>query len=413
MLDNIGLAFASLRANKMRALLTMLGIIIGIGTVIAIETVGNSLTGSISSMSEFGATNITVSLTQKESDDSSSGQGEVRVRMFMPAQPEESDLISEEMIGEYRQAFPDKIDYILLTNTVGQATAPSAADSSETLTVSVLGANDEYQEGSSIQMLYGRWLDNEKDGDRKVCVASDRFVEEALGMPAQEAVGQSVTLTIGGRPYQFYIEGVYEYEEETATTGSSDTPVTELYLPMETARGLTGSGQGYQSFTVVASSGTDTSAFLDTTGEYFASFYTRNDAWTVEATSMESLIETLTDMLSTVSLAISAIAAISLLVGGIGVMNIMLVSVSERTREIGTRKALGAPAKAIRVQFIVEAMGLAMGAAGAGALGYAARPSLGVVLLAVGFSMLIGVFLGYSPAGKAAKLDPIEALRYE
>ena len=79
MLDNIGLAFASLRANKMRALLTMLGIIIGIGAVIAIETVGNSLTGSISSnMSEFGATNITVSLTQKESDDSSSGQGEVR-----------------------------------------------------------------------------------------------------------------------------------------------------------------------------------------------------------------------------------------------------------------------------------------------------------------------------------------------
>ena len=114
------------------------------------------------------------------------------------------------------------------------------------------------------------------------------------------------------------------------------------------------------------------------------------------------------------------------MVGGIGVMNIMLVSVSECTREIGTRKALGAAGKAIRVQFIVEAMvicliggllgvavGLALGTAGAGALGYAARPCLGVVLLAVGFSMLIGVFFGYYPAGKAAKLDPIEALQYE
>ena len=120
------------------------------------------------------------------------------------------------------------------------------------------------------------------------------------------------------------------------------------------------------------------------------------------------------------------IAALSLLVGGIGVMNIMMVSVTERTREIGTRKALGAPASAIRMQFITESvilcliggfigivLGLALGTVLSNVVGYAAKPSIAAILIAVGFSMAIGVFFGYYPANKAAKLDPIEALRYE
>lgn len=155
-------------------------------------------------------------------------------------------------------------------------------------------------------------------------------------------------------------------------------------------------------------------------------WYGSNESFEINAMSMESVIESMTEMLSTVSLAIAAIAGISLLVGGIGVMNIMLVSITERTREIGTRKALGAANGSIRLQFIMEAvvicliggaigilLGIGIAAAATSLMGYAVSPSVPGILLSVSFSVFIGVFFGYYPANKAAKMNPIEALRYE
>ena len=337
------------------------------------------------------------------------------------------------MINDFTAAFPTQVHHIELTQQVGSGTTAKYGDPTTTITATVSGINHAAlaARNDDSQILYGRWLDDDRDAGRKVACVSEKFVEQAIGGSAQDAIGKAVTLTINQNLYTFYIQGVYKYTEDSYSSmygGSDDDSIqTDFYIPLDVAKAIAGAGAGYQSITVVANGGAvNVTDFVNTVGDFFASYYTRNDSWTVSASSLASLLDSMTSMLSTVSLGISAIAALSLLVGGIGVMNIMMVSVTERTREIGTRKALGAPASAIRMQFITESvilcliggfigivLGLALGTVLSNVVGYAAKPSIAAILIAVGFSMAIGVFFGYYPANKAAKLDPIEALRYE
>lgn len=425
--ENIRLAFAALAANKLRAFLTMLGIIIGIGSVIAILTVSASLSNSISAgFQEMGANNITAGLAQKSEEEEVRSNGMRFGAGYGDASIEKEDRITEEMLQRLEENFPEEIKAIALSESVGSCTAERGGESAN---LSVMGINPEYYQSSQVKLLAGRYIkQKDLDGEKKVIMVSDRAVENLFDGDSDAALWQKISVERNGSYTDYYIVGVYSYESEGSLSGSSSQDLTTAaYIPLTTAREQQHTEDGYTQFTIVTALEVgEVSDFADRVESFFVPYYMDNADYEVATSTMESMTESMDDMIGTVSMAVSLIAGISLLVGGIGVMNIMLVSITERTREIGTRKALGATNGSIRLQFIVEAVvlcliggclgvlcGLGAGTAAASALGYPAAAPVAASLAAVGFSMAVGVFFGFYPANKAAGMNPIDALRYE
>ena len=404
----------------------MLGIIIGIGSVIAILTVGDSLTISVSeNMQSMGANDIYVMVEPKKQNEEEGNIDGIKFGAFSQNYEFNSeDYISKEMIRNVCDNFSDEIYAINIENNIGNAVVENGKKSSS---MNISGVSAGFFVSNNIDMIGGS-LFSLKDFEegKNVIIVTDSFVDDIYEGDIKKALGSEIEVNCNGYIGIFTIVGVYKYQQNYAMGISIGGGSTNSYIPLKTALNFYHEDSNYQYFQVVTNVGVNSDDLAARIKNFLSPYYRNNRNYEINAITLTSMVSMLSNMMSTITVAIAVIAGIALLVGGIGVMNIMLVSITERTREIGTRKAIGATNSSIRVQFIVEAMiicliggaigvvfGILAGVGLSNMLGYPAKPSIPGVLISLIFSMTIGVFFGYYPANKAAKMNPIDALRYE
>ncbi len=386
-LQSIKMAWEAITSNKMRSFLTMLGIIIGVVALVVLVSLVNGATGAVTDeINALGNDMITVNIL----DDKGS-----------PIRLEDLDELTQD--ADVLQASP-----------AGSMTATAKQGYSD-VSATVYGTTSAYYNIQGLVLQYGRFLKTtDVDNSSYVAVLSYDTADELFGR--QDVVGERIT--IDNR--SFRVVGVLE-EDDSLFTGLLGG--YSIYIPYTVESRM--ADQPYVT-SIYVSPASDTDATEQTVTDYMlARFNQDEDAFYIS--NMSSISDAMSTITGTLSLLLGGIAAISLLVGGIGIMNIMLVSVTERTKEIGIRKAIGAGRRSIMMQFLIEAlmvslMGcvfglllswLILGVATAIAGSITFSMSLGVVALAVGFSSAIGLIFGLYPANKAAKKHPIDALRYE
>lgn len=441
--ENIKEAFTSILSNKMRSLLTMLGIIIGISSVIIITTIGGSIQSTLTAtLNSLGGNTVTAYVQARYPDD----DDEDAWATWEYPDMTESDYVTQEMIDALVEQYPDEVKGVAAQNYLGNGKITDEADSDNYANVTMNGITPEYLDYMKLKISAGRSLTKTDDvGQKRVCLIADTMAKRYFGDKSPIGEQLSVVSSDGGI-YDFSVVGVYEYNQalfgKVDTTVPEKDRVTDMMIPIQTSFKLQGAEHtGYENFSLLLTPLADVEqATSDITG-YFDAIYANNEKFTIETYNMQSDLGMINTVLNVITIAVSGIAAISLIVGGVGVMNIMLVSITERTREIGVRMALGAKRRTIKMQFVIEAIvlcliggiiGILLGVGVGALLGMAAgfviqnmyaeyssyiilsvHPSVQAIMLSLFFSMLTGIFFGYYPANKAAKMEVIDALRYE
>lgn len=383
------LALKSLSSSKMRSFLTMLGIIIGVASVIILVSLVNGFSDSMLETFESSGINL-VNVNIR-------GRGSSRT-----VNPDDMYELIEEKSDIMTSVSP------LVTASV------TLKVGTENNTTSVTGVNEYYADMKSIELQSGRFLEYiDVERRQKVCVVGTYIAETYFG--TQDCVGQ--ILKINGNDYK--VIGVIEETADSEESSADDI----IYIPYSCASLLSWQ-RSIGSYIVAAQSKDEVTQVKKAIEDYLYKIFSNSDLYTVS--SVADMIDQVNELSGQLTLILVGIAGISLLVGGIGIMNIMLVSVTERTREIGIRKSLGARPWDIMSQFVVEAattssmggfLGIALGCVSAIFAGklmdITATPSIGAIILSFSVSVAIGMIFGYFPAKKAARLNPIDALRYD
>ena len=388
--ESVAMALDNIRSNKVRSFLTLLGIMIGVMAVITLITTVSGVSGTISSsFSSMGVGTLTVSITGSD--------------LKTGVTPEDLNVISA----------LELVDGVVPTVSLnGRVSYGRNVQTGKT----VSGKNSYYFVQNPDMILQGRSLNFIDDDNRSyVCVVSQAIVDEFfLGI---NPIGE--TLYISGLP--FTVVGRYE-EDSGGGVASIFSGSADILIPYTTAMQVNNSDE-VTSFTVYLTAGADSSAAQEEIEDAMDKLFDyEEDCFTVS--SMETIEDTMTTMTTMMSSLLAGIASIALLVGGIGIMNMMLTTVTERTAEIGLKKALGAVPGQIQAQFLLESFllsmiggllgvvfGLGLSLILCQVLGTSFVFNASAVILGVGFSAVVGVIFGWAPARKASRLNPIDALR--